>query len=150
MKRYIKFGLIGAVVVGLAVAAYVYFFMYNKPHRDIESEEPAYTMTASEIYDDYVADEDAANKKYLDQVVQITGTIDRSEEDEKGNPVFYIKADNYEDLLGLGIGGGVLATVHERHKDKAGDYESGEEVTVKCLCTGFLEDVGLTNCFFID
>jgi hypothetical protein len=57
MKKLVLFGIV-ALVVGLGVA----YYLWNKPHRDIASEDAAFALTADELFDAFEADETAANR----------------------------------------------------------------------------------------
>jgi UDP-N-acetylmuramyl pentapeptide synthase len=69
MKKLVLFGIV-ALVIGLGVA----YYLWNKPHRDIAAEDAAFALTADELFDAFEADETAANAKYLDKVVAVTGS----------------------------------------------------------------------------
>ena len=49
------------------------YFIYNKPHRDILGEEAQYSLSLAEMNEEFLIDEDAAYKKYFNQVVEISG-----------------------------------------------------------------------------
>lgn len=131
MKKVLP--LLVALGVLAAIAAY---FVYNKPHRDIAAEEAAFSLTADELFDNFETDEAAANAKYLDKVLEVTGEVAEVSENSAGQAVITITAAN-------AMLGGVSATMQE-----AGtvSISEGETVTVKCRCTGFLMDVILINC----
>ena len=70
MNRIIIF-----LISGLLLAGGIVCFVYNKPHRDVANEEAEHVLTAYELFDEYEADEAAANAKFLDNTVQVSGTI---------------------------------------------------------------------------
>ena len=49
MKTWIKI-LIGLIVIGILAALYVWFFVYNKPHRDYEKADPDHIIVAEELF----------------------------------------------------------------------------------------------------
>jgi hypothetical protein len=131
MKKLVLFGIV-ALVVGLGAA----YYLWNKPHRDIASEDAAFALTADELFDAFEADETAANAKYLDKVVAVTGQVAEVTVNDAGQSVLTITAAN-------AMLGGVSATM--QNKD-AVTVAEGDAVTVKCRCTGYLMDVILINC----
>lgn len=119
-----------------ALGAAVAYYVYNKPHRDIASEEAAFSLTADELFDAFEADESAANALYLDKVVAVTGEVAEVSENNVGQSVLTIAASN-------AMMGGVSATFQDVGVTK---IKEGQTVTVKCRCTGYLMDVILINC----
>ncbi len=132
MKKLIPVIILIAAIIGATVA----YFTYNKPHRDIASEKAAFSLTADELFDAFEEDEVAANAKYLDQVVEVTGEVAEVTENSAGQAVITITAAN-------AMLGGISATLQEAGKANVAD---GQTVTVKCRCTGYLMDVILINC----
>lgn len=130
MKKILPLVIAGAVVAGLAV-----YYMYNKPHRDIASEQATSSLSADEIFDAYDQGEEKANAKFLDKVVEVTGTVDELSSNENGQTVAILRAEN-------AMMGGVSATFQEEEKS----VEVGQSIAVKCRCTGMLMDVVLVNC----
>ena len=49
------------------------YFVYNKPHRDILAEKAQFSLSLVEMNEEFLVDEDAAYKKYFNQVVEISG-----------------------------------------------------------------------------
>lgn len=131
MNRFIPLG-IGAVLIGGGIA----YYLYNKPHRNVAAEEAAFTVTADEIFDAFEADEQAANAKYLDKVVAVSGPLAEVTVNDAGQSVLTITAAN-------AMLGGINATMQDKEAPKV---NIGEPVMVKCRCTGYLMDVILINC----
>lgn len=130
MKR-----LVIAAILGILLAGGIAYFMYNKPHRDVASEKPAFTLSADQLFDEYEADEAAANTKYLDQTVEVSGTIAEVGTNDAGQNFVILAAEN-------AMIGGVSATFQEN----TDGLTEGQSVSLKCRCTGKLMDVVLINC----
>ena len=133
MRKYIIY--IGLIAVAGTLAA---FFMYNKPHESIKKAKPAYELNAGDIYSDFEADETLANEKYLDKVVQVSGTVVESSTTEDG--IVSITLD------GGGMLGGVICQLDEFSDHERTNYTAGETVTFRGKCTGMLMDVVLVRC----
>ena len=71
-----------AILVLVIIGGAIGFYLYNKPHRDYQEEEPAYTLNANELAISYAEDQTQANALYLDQVLVVEGVI--IEKQEKG------------------------------------------------------------------
>lgn len=61
--------LLGAIVGGWAI-----WYVFYKPHRDIASEKPAYTLT-SQALSESIKTDTAAFAKYVDQALLIEGAV---------------------------------------------------------------------------
>lgn len=72
-----KFLIIGVVIflVGASVAGIIAYRMYNKPHRDIAREEPAFTMTEEELARMFSDDAAASELKLKNKVIQFSGSL---------------------------------------------------------------------------
>ncbi|MFT4644466.1 MAG: hypothetical protein ACI8ZX_000869 [Planctomycetota bacterium] len=126
--------LIVLVALGILMALVFGYTQYNKPHRNIAEEKADFSISANELFDEFDADEKKANAKYLDKVIEVTGSIIDIENNLEGNSVIMLEAEN-------AMIGGVLCTLNPGEELKA-----DSEVTLKCRCTGFLADVVLTEC----
>lgn len=130
------------VVIGILVACivggFIAYKIFNKPHRDIDAESVIATITADALFAEFESDEAAANASYLDQVIEVSGTIDEVTEDAEGNTVVILTAET-------AMMGGVSATIDPSVSEFSAT--PGVEITLKGRCTGMLMDVVLTNCF---
>ncbi|PSR03203.1 MAG: hypothetical protein BRD50_06230 [Bacteroidetes bacterium SW_11_45_7] len=119
-------------IIGIGFAGW----LYNKPHRDIGAEEADYNLSANELFEAFLREEEQANKKYLNNVVQVNGSVKETSIDQKGRVSLVLAAEE-ADM------GGVNARVG---KDK--------QITIKCRCIGFESDlfkeVRLDNCSFVN
>ena len=72
MKAYIKYvALLAVILVGVGV------FMYNKPHQNIQKASSDFQLEASALFTEFETNEAAANEKYLDKLVQVSGVCPR-------------------------------------------------------------------------
>lgn len=140
LKNLLILGLIG-VVVGVGVVYYV----FNKPHRNIEKETPAFTMTANELFNEYNANEEAGNLKFGDQVVQVSGAIvDISNE---GGEISIVLNDEME-----AVNCALDSMMIVKNKSMVESLAVGDNVTLKGKCDGFdmIMGVVLTRCYIIE
>lgn len=92
MKKVIV-ALIILVMVGLSVGVY----MWNKPHRNIATEDAAFTLNAVQLLTDFQTDYDSAWAKYRDKTISITGKV--SDVHVEANAENYLSLD-VEDRMG--------------------------------------------------
>ena len=74
MKKGVKIFLI-TVFSGILISSGVVYYIFNKPHRDIKGEKPAFIMDAKALFEEFNFDEDAGNLKFGDKVIQVKGKI---------------------------------------------------------------------------
>ena len=126
-----------ALCAGLVVAT----IFSNKPHRKAEYES-AIPVTAPALYAAFKANEAAANTEYLNEVVEVKGEIISREKNQDGQPVAVLRGEPGDDVFG----GGIMCTMRE--KDVI--IPSGVQVKLKGFCTGFANDVHLSDCILTD
>ena len=122
------------IVVMIMAAGY---FIYNKPHRDILGEKAQYSLSLVEMNNEFLADEDAAYKKYFNQVVEISGTAVSI--DEKAN-------ERYDVVL---KSGGIIANGELIDIDIQPAEMIDQQVMLKGLFIGYdnlLEEIKLSEC----
>lgn len=127
-----KKALIVIVIAVVLIGAAVYYFVYNKPHRNIISEEAAYSLPSSEIYNAFTTNPDDANTKYLNKVVSVTGIVTDVAEINDNEVKIVLSAD--DDMFG------VACSFSDEEAEKAKLMQEGNEVTIKGLCTGYSGD----------
>ena len=129
-----------AIIIGLLaiIGAGVGYMMYNKPHKDIKSTKADITISAEELFTAYEADETAANTKFLDKMIEVKGKVLEVKTDEEGNTAV--------SLEGGGMMFGVICNLDALSEHKRTEFQTGEEVTFKGICTGLLMDVVLVRC----
>ncbi len=134
MAKHKTIWLIALACLLLAVGALCYV-MYM-PHRDITREKPI-VVTAVELTDAYQKDEPAANEKYLNRALQVSGTVNDVETNNDGKSVIT--------LAGATPLSGVRCTLQKNIT-----VETGKTVILKGRCTGYLSDVVLIDCVLVE
>lgn len=120
------------IVVLIAIAAGFGMWQYNKPHRDSASEKVAFSLTATELFNAFESDENAAMEKYGNKLVEVTGNVLESSDDktmmvlESEHPLFGVKCMFQESF--------------------EASQSFGDEITIKGFCSGINGDVELTRC----
>lgn len=112
------------VILGGIYGAWIYF----QPHRDVQSTETDYALKVSDIVDEYLKDNQAANKKYLaadgeSKVLEIEGQVYDISENYEGNTVILLKSESAK--------AGVKATFTEETSAKAQQVKKGSTITIK-------------------
>ena len=125
------------VLLGLAGAA-VGGMMYFKPHADLNSLTADYHMTAADVLAAFSEDENTANQKYVDKVIEVSGVVADVTDTGDGGVVIALRDEG--EMLG------VNCSFQAADAAKAKALSVGDEVSIKGFCSGMLMDVNLNRC----
>jgi len=144
MNKYLKIFLIVAIV-GIVAGSVAVYYIFNIPARDVENEKPAFTLEAANLYNDFNNDEEAANLKYGDQIIQVKGSV--VEKSVEGYQVSITLNDEME-----GVNCALDSITYVNNKELIDNLLSGDNITLKGKCDGFdmIMGVVLTRCFVIN
>jgi hypothetical protein len=122
-------------ILMLCIAAYA-FYLYSKPHTSVAAIAPAVTLNASDLYAAFAQNEADANKKFIDKVILVKGTVgDVSRTDS--TLTVQLESNN--------IAGGVSCNILDKNTTTLA-IKNGQPVSIKGRCTGYLADVMLADC----
>ena len=132
------------IIIGIFVFAiigtFVAYKIYNKPHVNVAAASADISLTADEILNDFSSNENSANSKYLEKIIEVKGVVfEINIEKEKG--IITLKTN--DDF------GSVLCHLSDEATKKVNLLKEGQAVIVKGICTGFLMDVILLKCEFV-
>ena len=144
MKTLLKTGLILAVL-GLVTAALVWKYYVNKPHDDIEKAAPDYSLTATEIWNEYTSDYRTADSLYTGKVIELTGLLNRTDKsDSLGYAIFVMEVDS---MYG---NKSVRCEMLHKYNDEIIAFATGKTIKIKGFCTGFDEtDIKFNKCSIV-
>lgn len=126
-------------VVILILGAFL-FFRSNRPSGSpstVWEQVAEVEVEAAQLYREFEQDEAAANEKYLNKITKVTGEVGMVQSGQNGM-VIHLKAN--------GQSAGVRCRVDRKPGDTDKVYEMGQMVTLKCLCSGFVDDVEMVQC----
>ncbi len=130
-------GKILLVILLLAVVGTVIGYrMWNKPNRSV-ADEAGIAVSATQLVREYQADENAANTKYLDKAIEVSGTITSVDKSQDGKSTIVLSS---EDPMT-----GVYCTL----KESGDNLAAGNQVKVKGFCSGMLSDVRLRDAVIV-
>lgn len=126
-KKFIKIGLI-LLVSGVVIGGSVVLYMFNMPHRDVQSAQTDMILTADDLVNEYLVDATTANNKYLDEegeskILEITGTVFSIGEDFNGNTEILLKSPDGK--------AGVSCAFTPETNAKSDGLTIGQTVTIK-------------------
>ena len=132
MRR--KYLLIAVLVWALLLAVGLY--VYNKPHSSAAHATPDYSLSATDLYQQFQQDEAVANQKYLDKIIEVKGTV--AEVQHSGNSATIELREE------SAMGGINCSFTNLEHIIQI--PSKGSLLTIKGKCSGFLMDVNLVDC----
>lgn len=121
-----------------AVAAFIGYRMWNKPHMNVAEQESAFTINSAVLLKEFETDENQCNLKYLDKVIQLRGKV-LSTEKADSTTIVVLDANNPEAT--------VRCEMDPYSNHSKTNFNKGEDVTFKGICSGYLMgDVGVSRC----
>ncbi len=115
-------------VISAVIGAGVLLYLFNMPHRNVQSAKVDYSLTSAQIVTEYLANKNAANQKYLaadgdSKILEITGTVAKISTDFNGQQVVLLKGNNDK--------AGVSATFKAETNKNLDGVIPGQTISVK-------------------
>lgn len=129
MKKWKKTLLI-VVILGVIGAGSWVLYVYLKPHRDV-AKEKGIELTAQKLYDAFKTNETAANAKYLDKAIELTGEVGAVNTNQDGHVVVDFKTSD------------PMVVINCTFKENPGALTPGQTITFKGICTGYIPDANV-------
>ena len=127
MKKFIYLFVLLAIIAG---GIYYYSFVYSKTHHRNAQAESSLIISSDALTNEYQTNEQAANAKFLNKAVEVTGSILSISKNQAGQTTILMgKADAFSN---------VSITLSNTEPIT---YKAGDIITVKGVCTGNLSDV---------
>ena len=133
--RFILIAVLFIVIAGIVAALYT----FNLKHKDLQKVKPDFVLSAEDLLKEFETDEIAATNKYINKVLEIRGVIQSVNAGE--NNALTISLKTGSDLSS------VICTLQGNPDPSA--FKTGEPMTLRGECSGFLMDVLLNKCAVI-
>ena len=131
MRKYIL-----PVILIFFIGGIIGVYLVNKPHTSLQNKKAAFSVSASDLIDEYARDESLADQKYLDQLVEVSGTVASVQLEGEFINVTLESSSELSSVI----------CQMEKEKYSMEDFATGEAVSIKGKCTGMLMDVVLVQC----
>lgn len=125
------------LLVLLAILAGAYYGLSEFNRGNVGAGKTDFKVSTTELFEAFDDDETAANAKYLDKTVEVTGVIQEVSKNKEGKITV---------TLDGGMMFGITCEMFGSEKLDQSKYKKGEKVTLKGICTGYLSDVVLVRC----
>ncbi len=129
------------IVLGLVTGIYGWYFVYNKPHTNYENKSPDYTLTAEQLFNQFVENQ---NVNYSGKVLQVNGIIQKIEdEDSLVTVVFVFNEGMFGDE-------GLRCSFIPHFNNQLRKIELPASITLKGFCPGYNgSDVIMEHCSLV-
>ena len=125
--------LLAVAVIGGSIG----FYFYNKKVPSMAGQKSEMAVEAAQLFEEFEADEDAANAKYVGKIVTVRGTVLEASTLDDGTPKI---------ILDTGSDFGVSCEFDPNTKHARTTFQPGENLTIKGECAGLNLDVQLARC----
>ena len=126
MKAWLKWTLGLIVIIGIAGATFVWW-VYNKPHRNI-NEEIAVTISTTGLLEAFNKNEKTASGQYIDKVLSLSGIVKDASKNEVGKWVVNIESPKQK---------GSITVAFSNILDSIEPFDS---ISYKGICAGYFPD----------
>jgi hypothetical protein len=120
----------------IAVLVTVYLIVFRKADDSVAGLNPKYKLSCSVLVNEFEKDEDLANAKYLDKIVEIEGTIAELSSDTSG---VHITLHDENATSGITCSFSISQNIDIK------ELKLGSTIVIKGICTGFSMDVTLNK-----
>ncbi len=133
-------GLVLLAIIGGAAG----YYLWNKPHKDIATVEGT-SINAPVLYQSFITDSATANKKYYQQVLNVTGAITNISKNLQNQTVTTLKTNTEGAFINCTMEGSIE------------DLTPGSTIAIKGVCQGIqgdaelgiLGDVYMVRCYIV-
>jgi len=139
MKTYVKVALFVVAFIALS-AILAALYMYNLKHTDMAKTKPDFIISAAALQQEFEDNETSASKKYINKILEVSGTIASVKPAQ--NNILSISLVTKSDLSS------VICTFPA--VSDPSEFRTGESITLRGECSGFLMDVLLNNCAVLE
>jgi hypothetical protein len=126
-KKILK--IIGILALaGIVVGGAVGLYMFNMPHRDVQSTKTDFKIATASLIDEFLLDADAANERYLNEdgdskILEVSGIVAKVSKDFNDNVVVILREPDQD--------AGVSCTFLSNVQSTASQIQIGQEIKVK-------------------
>ncbi|MCF8448765.1 MAG: OB-fold putative lipoprotein [Taibaiella sp.] len=120
------------VLATIGVGTGIYLF-YKKP--ETVDDKKGIVITAVTLSQQYTTNEKAADSIYLNKVIEVTGNVEETEQNQDGGMMVILKTDD------------PIAGIQCAMREKGVKVTKGQTTTIKGFCSGSgITGVSLTDC----
>ena len=125
-KKWLRWIFLAIVAMALAGGA-IFYYVMTAEFADTTSEKPAYTISAMDLLTEFQQNDSAANKKYVEQILAVSGRVSEVEGVDTSATIKFV------DSL---TGSYLIFDFQSATSRQAAALQPGDSVTLKGSCSG--------------
>ena len=138
MKPSFKIIILITWLIGL-VGLFIGLYMYNLEAEDLQKAKPDFVITAASLQKAFEDNEAAANTKYSDKIIEVSGMIESVKPGEDEAVSISLKTESPLSNVICTFQSGTAPAV----------FKVGVQITLRGKYSGFLTDILLNNCVVV-
>ena len=135
MKTSVKIALFAVVFFAIAAILFV-LTEYFKKHVDLAKAKPDYVITATALQKEFEDNEKDASSKYITKIIEVSGEIASITPHDSSTFSLSLKTGSDISSVNCTFSPGINPS----------QFKTGEGITLRGECSGYLMDVLLNNC----
>ena len=125
-KNWLRKLLIGFVVLA-AIGAGIYWYVATDKFADTKERKASFTVSAIDFIREFEKSDSAANKKYTDKIITVSGTVSEIEPADTTVNIKFIDTTS---------GSYAIFAFQEQHIAEAKTLKVGDSISIKGSCSG--------------
>ena len=121
--KYLLIGLSILIIVGIGIVWYI----FTEKFTDTAERKPDFTVNALDFIKEFQENDTAANKKYIEKIITVNGTVSEIEEADSTVNIKFIDSTS---------GDYVIFAFQQQHLTEAKTLEEGKPASIKGSCSG--------------
>jgi len=142
MKKYNQF--FNVNICTLFIISIILSIQCSSPEKPGENASIKYKIEAADLYDAYSKNEEVANQKFLNRIMEVRGPLASIQTDAKNNTILFL----LDDLFGIRCS--LDSTYSASNKEVLIGLSPGENISVKGKCNGLQTDVQFSECVILN
>ena len=142
MKKNNQFFIV--IICTLFIISIILSSQCSNPEKPGEDASIKYKIEAADLYDAFSKNEEEANQKFLNRIIEVNGPLASIHTDAKNNTVLFL----LDDLFGIRCS--LDSTYSASNKEVLIGLSPGENIGVKGKCNGLQTDVQLSECVILN
>jgi len=118
-KQYLLYAFMAIILAAFFGALTI----WNAPKASVKSTPADFTLSATELFQEYSENQSIADKKFINHVIEVKGDIFEISKDQQGATVFLLTTGEQE--------AGVLCTMELGETQKISGKKVGDKITIK-------------------
>ena len=114
-----------------------FFIQACSNQNNIKEVAPKFAISSNDLLLEFVANENKANQKYINQIIEVHGTIKEITSLNNRKTV----------ILNTTSSSGIICDINNSEQEILNDLKKNQSIYIKGICKGYLKDVILLNCF---